>query len=241
MDHRKHFYERYTQAQSRFTSDTQIRERIRAEQKMLGPLLRAYLPNSQSARIIDLGCGYGANLLNLRQMGYSNLRGIDISPEQVALAHELGADMVELGSIENAIAEESNVQLVTMLDVIEHLTRSEAITVLQSIFDCLSPGGVLVMRTPNVDAPLGSALSFGDLTHEMHLNKYAVLELFGSMSYSTIDVLPIYPVGGNLVVQLARLMVKPIMWLHTTIQHIDQGISRSATITTPNMLIVARR
>ncbi|MBM4178623.1 MAG: class I SAM-dependent methyltransferase [Ignavibacteria bacterium] len=241
MDHRKHFYERYTQAQSRFTSEAQIQDRLHAEQRILGPLLHQYLPSSHAARILDLGCGYGANLLSLKDKGYSNLRGVDISPEQVALAHTLGADMVELGSIEAALSEERNVQLVTMLDVFEHLTRSEALSVLQRIYDCLAPDGLLVMRTPNVDAPLGSVLSFGDLTHEMHLNKYAVLEMFGSLMYTHVEVLPVNPLGGSPAVQLARIITKPFMWLHNTLSHIDQGISRSATINTPNMLIVARK
>ena len=46
--------------------------------------------------------------------------------------------------------------MVTMFDVIEHLTRAEAISALTTIAHVLAPGGTLVLRTPNVDAPLGT-------------------------------------------------------------------------------------
>jgi 2-polyprenyl-3-methyl-5-hydroxy-6-metoxy-1,4-benzoquinol methylase len=241
MDHRKHFYERYTQAQSRFGSKAEALQRVSAEQSMLREFVSSFLPASKQARVVDLGCGYGAFLMMLRDSGYTNLRGIDISPEQVALAHDLGASMVEQGTLETAIAQERNVALVTMFDVIEHLTRAEAISVLQGIHGMLDDGGVLLLRTPNVDAALGTVLSFGDLTHEMHLNKYSALELFASLDYRQVDILPVKPVGGSLAARLIRGIIGPITSLGSHLAHITQGISRSATISTPNMLIVARR
>jgi 2-polyprenyl-3-methyl-5-hydroxy-6-metoxy-1,4-benzoquinol methylase len=241
MDHRKHFYERYTQAQSRFGSKDEALQRISAEQVMLNKAVGSFLPQSKHARVVDLGCGYGAFMMMLRDAGYSNLRGIDISPEQVNLAHDLGASMVELGTLESAINEESCVSLVTMFDVIEHLTRSEAISVLQGIHGMLDEGGTLLLRTPNVDATLGTVLSFGDLTHEMHLNKYSALELFASLNYRHVEILPVKPVGGSFAARIIRGVLGPLASLGSRLTHITQGISTSATISTPNMLIVARR
>lgn len=241
MDHRKHFYDRYTQAQSRFGSIDQARARARAEQEMLQPLVGTYLPANRQSRILDLGCGYGAFLLMLQERGYTNLRGVDLSPEQVNLAYELGASMVELGTLEAVLPQEKNVSLVTMFDVIEHLTRSEAISVLQEIHNTLSDDGILVMRTPNVDARLGTVLSFGDLTHEMHLNKYSALELFASLEFRSVEVLEVPPVGGSVGAKIIRSLVKPFHSISSALVHISQGISRSASISTPNMLIVARR
>lgn len=241
MDHRKHFYERYTQAQSRFGSRAEVMLRVSAEQSMLRATVSSFLPASKQARVIDLGCGYGAFLMMLNDSGYSNLRGIDISPEQVALAHDLGAPMVEQGTLETAIAEERNVALVTMFDVIEHLTRAEAISVLQGIHGMLGEDGLLVLRTPNVDAALGTVLSFGDLTHELHLNKYSALELFASLNYRHVEILPVNPQGGSIAARLLRSILRPMASLGSYLTHVTQGISRSATISTPNMLIVARR
>lgn len=214
---------------------------MHAEHQMLRPLVGAFLPPDKNARILDLGCGYGAFLLMLRAEGYTNLRGVDLSPEQVQLANELGASMVEQGTLESALGEERDLSLVTMFDVIEHLTRGEAITALQTIHSVLCDGGMLVMRTPNIDAKLGSVLSFGDLTHEMHLNKYSALELFASLQFRSVEILEVPPIGGGLSTRVVRALCSPFQRISSALLHVSQGISRSATISTPNMLIVARR
>jgi len=57
---------------------------------------RAGLTDPQ-ARILELGCGYGRLLLTLRRLGFHNLRGVDLSQEQVQLAGKLGLDCVVRG------------------------------------------------------------------------------------------------------------------------------------------------
>jgi len=48
----------------------------------------------RSARILDLGCGHGAFIYFLREAGYTDVVGVDKSPEQVAEAKRLGIDGV---------------------------------------------------------------------------------------------------------------------------------------------------
>ncbi len=241
MDHRQHFYNRYTSVQSRFSSLEDARERVATEHRGLERSIAAFLPQGKTAKVLDLGCGYGAFLLYMRDQGYVNLRGVDRSDEQVQLAKSLGLTCVENGDLFSAIATESAVDLVTMFDVIEHLTRSEAIQALTLIHSLLETGGTLIMRTPNVDALHGTALSFGDLTHELHLNKGSVLELFASLPYSSVEILPVQPIGGGIFTSAVRAMLSPVFTLINRCSHVVDGISWSATIKTPNMLIVARR
>ncbi|MCX6139695.1 MAG: class I SAM-dependent methyltransferase [Candidatus Kapabacteria bacterium] len=126
MDHRQHFYDRYTTAQSRFASIDDTRARVAVEHLGLEASVAHLLPTNYAARIVDLGCGYGAFLLLVQKKGFSNLRGVDLSPEQIQLAKELGLSCVEVDSLFLALQSEHNVSLITMFDVIEHLTRSEA-------------------------------------------------------------------------------------------------------------------
>lgn len=241
MDHRQHFYSQYTTAQSRFQSIEDARRRVQVEQAGLIETVSGALPSRRDSRVVDLGCGYGAFLLWLRELGYSNLRGIDLSQEQVDLARELGLDCVEVEDLFSALSQERNVDLVTMFDVIEHLTRSEAISALSTIANVLAPGGTLILRTPNVDAALGTVLSYGDLTHELHLNKTSVLELFATLSFQSVHVLPVPAVGGSMLSRLLRRLVTPFARSMRILRHVEQGISTNATISTPNMLIIARR
>jgi 2-polyprenyl-3-methyl-5-hydroxy-6-metoxy-1,4-benzoquinol methylase len=241
MDHRQHFYNRYTTAQSRFQSIEDARTRVQIETKGLERTVQGALPTNRAARVVDLGCGYGAFLLWMRERGYENLRGIDLSQEQVDLARELGLDCVEVEDLFTALSQERDVDLITMFDVIEHLTRSEAISALTTIAQVLSPGGTLILRTPNVDAALGTVLSYGDLTHELHLNKTSVLELFATLEFHHVQVLPVPVVGGSFLARLLRGILAPIAGIARTLRHIEQGISTNASISTPNMLIIARR
>src|SRR4051794_17756849 len=51
--------------------------------------LRGWLPEHKDASIVELACGYGRLLQFFKQHGYWNLQGVDISPDQVALARQV--------------------------------------------------------------------------------------------------------------------------------------------------------
>lgn len=48
------------------------------------------LPKQRDIRLLDIGCGQGHLVQAVRQAGYRDVHGIDISSEQVALAHASG-------------------------------------------------------------------------------------------------------------------------------------------------------
>jgi SAM-dependent methyltransferase len=70
-------------------------------------------------RILDVGCGTGANLKMLATCGRAE--GVDISPQAVEFCRQRGLDSVKLGAIEHLPYESDSFELVTALDVIEHL------------------------------------------------------------------------------------------------------------------------
>ena len=70
-------------------------------------------------RILDVGCGTGANLKMLATCG--RVEGVDISPQAVEFCRQRGLDSVKLGAIEHLPYESDSFELVTALDVIEHL------------------------------------------------------------------------------------------------------------------------
>ena len=78
----------------------------------------------KTERILDVGCGTGANLKMLAAFGKAE--GVDISPQAVDFCHERGLDSVKLGAIEQLPYENNSFDLVTALDVIEHLDDDAA-------------------------------------------------------------------------------------------------------------------
>jgi SAM-dependent methyltransferase len=75
--------------------------------------------NNPSPRILDVGCGTGANLKMLA--AYGRAEGVDISPQAIDFCRERGLDSVKLGAAEELPYENASFELVTALDVVEHL------------------------------------------------------------------------------------------------------------------------
>jgi len=69
--------------------------------------------------ILDVGCGTGANLKMLAN--YGSAEGVDISSQAVDFCRERGLDSVRLGAAEQLPYENGSFDLVTALDVVEHL------------------------------------------------------------------------------------------------------------------------
>lgn len=240
MSYREHFYERYTEAQSR-SSEAQLAAKVTHDKAYLKHTLSPFLPTLKNATIVDLGCGYGSALLMLQEEGYSNTSGVDISPQQVAAARSLGARNVTLGTLDDVLHAKPKVDCFIMMDVIEHLTRNETITALTAMHTCLNDGGRIILRTPNVDAPMGTVLSYGDLTHELHLNAMSVKELFASLPYRSIRILPLHPRGGPLVVRILRaVFYRPGIFIQR-IRCAIHSVRWADYISTSNMLIVAEK
>src|SRR4029079_5964860 len=75
--------------------------------------------NTSNPRILDVGCGTGANLKILATHGQAE--GVDISQQAVDFCRERGLESVKLGAAEDLPYENDSFDLVTALDVVEHL------------------------------------------------------------------------------------------------------------------------
>ena len=70
-------------------------------------------------KILDVGCGTGANLKMLREFG--NAEGVDISEQALEFCRDRGLVEVRHGAAESLPYADSSFDLVTALDVLEHL------------------------------------------------------------------------------------------------------------------------
>jgi 2-polyprenyl-3-methyl-5-hydroxy-6-metoxy-1,4-benzoquinol methylase len=241
MDVREHVYANYTTAQTRLTHSDDLRRH--AEEQFAGfrASILPHLPSERHAAILDAGCGYGALLLFLQNEGYTNVHGVDLSTEQVAVAHSLGLHNVRRGNVLDEVSTGAPWDAIVMLDVLEHLTRSEALSLLHVAFEHLNPGGVVIARTPNVDGLFGTVLSFGDITHELHLNVLSARELMAATPFSDVGIHGVDPVGGALSVRLVRAIALPIVRIMARLVAVAAGVSWKMVMWQPNMVIVARK
>ncbi|PYS90699.1 MAG: methylase [Acidobacteria bacterium] len=75
--------------------------------------------NEERPRILDVGCGTGANLEMLARFG--DAEGVDVSDEALAFCRARGLTRVQAGAAEALPYKDATFDLVTALDVVEHL------------------------------------------------------------------------------------------------------------------------
>ena len=57
--------------------------------------LNGWLPSNRDAEVADIACGSGMLLYCLQELGYSNITGVEISPDQIELARQVSANVVQ--------------------------------------------------------------------------------------------------------------------------------------------------
>jgi SAM-dependent methyltransferase len=102
------------------------------------------LVTDRRPRILDVGCGTGANLLMLSK--YGDAEGVDVSEDALAFCRERGLDKVKLGAGEELPYEDGTFDLVTAFDVVEHM--DDDLAGLREMRRVLRPGGRVLLFVP---------------------------------------------------------------------------------------------
>jgi hypothetical protein len=120
---------------------------------------RAYVPDG--GRVLDIGCGDGHVLGQLRRHGGASLRleGVEFSPVAIAAAERAGF-VVHRGRIEEVELPPGAFDLVIMNQLIEHV--ADPVAVLRKVAAALRPGGVVSSRPRTSTRP--TRVSSGDVT-----------------------------------------------------------------------------
>jgi SAM-dependent methyltransferase len=100
--------------------------------------------SAEGRRILDVGCGTGTMLSYLAD--YGKAQGVDIDEEAIGYCRERGLTDVRLGSAETLPFEDGSFDLVTALDVVEHL--DDDLAALREFRRVLRPGGTLLVTVP---------------------------------------------------------------------------------------------
>ncbi len=103
-------------------------------------------PGAGSSRLLELGAGHCEIARLLREQGW-RVHAADLDQSCVAEAVGLGFPATQLDLNEGLPFAEAAFDFVMMLEVIEHVVRAEF--ALQEVARVLSPGGMLLLSTPN--------------------------------------------------------------------------------------------
>jgi SAM-dependent methyltransferase len=201
----------------------------------LGPLL-AHI--GRDGPVLEVGCGSGNLLLYLVTEGFTNVRGIDISPEQVQLAAERGLD-VEVADVFDFLPRAPKVQLVLAIDFIEHFEKYEVLELLRLFYDVLEHDGWLIIQTPNGQGLFPHQVIHGDFTHLSTLSPASLRQALLHSGFSGIRFEETGPVPKDLV-GVGRVFLWWVVKLAANlIRMIETG--KTQRIWTENMICVARK
>ena len=112
-----------------------------------------YLPSGEHQSLLDIGCFAGSFLSMIASSHFERQLGVDILRPQIEYANaRYGTDyrrFRHIESVSNLVSIDETFDCVTLIEVIEHLTRDEAGILLGLIARKLKPSGRLVLTTPN--------------------------------------------------------------------------------------------
>ncbi|MBI5302862.1 MAG: class I SAM-dependent methyltransferase [Chloroflexi bacterium] len=94
--------------------------------------------------VLDIGCGAGNMIHHLAR--YGRVKGVEVDARPVAMAQQRGYDVRQGDATRGIPFPDASFDLVTALDVIEHVNEDAAI--IREASRVLRPGGVLAISTP---------------------------------------------------------------------------------------------
>ena len=151
---------------------------------------------------LDYGCGPGTFIGN-----YSKLEsvGVDISEIQISFAKKKYGTNFEFFNTSQIEQENFNKKfdVITSIELIEHLTDEEILKLLDDLYDLLDEGGILVLTTPNFSSTYSlielAVNIFGKVSYkEQHINKFnksRLLELLNQSNFEKIEICKIMNYG----------------------------------------------
>lgn len=100
----------------------------------------------RSAPLVELGCSGGNILAQLQSAGFTNVLGIDKSPDAIAACKERGLTNVKKAQAEAVGLPSKSIKVIIAIDLLEHIP--DEATALQEWRRILEPGGFLILFVP---------------------------------------------------------------------------------------------
>ena len=151
--------------------------------------LDRYLPHHRDRTLLDVGCAHGFMLEAASQLGYVS-SGLEISPAG-DIARERGFHVVG-SNLEDRPFPPESFDVVTMIDVIEHLT--DPVEALRCVYAMLKPEGIVFLVTPDIGS-LSARIMRSAWPHYLpeHLIYYSPTSMHTLLDRTGLDVMEIGP------------------------------------------------
>jgi len=200
------YYSNYSQTQS--LQDGFTKEQLDWGVNYFNNHFLPHLPEIKEVNILEIGCGWGKFLKALDYNGYTNISGIDVSPEQINIAKNVvGLKNVTVkDAIEYVDSLKENLDCVILSDVLEHLENDYAVELFSKIYVKLNTGGKIIVQVPN-GLSLLNPIRYADITHVQAFIPQSLGQIFRLSNFKKIDCFSVPPRGKNL-----KTKIRAILW-----------------------------
>jgi len=199
-------FENYTSTQDLSFVDND--EMIEWSGKYFNHYILPHLPSDKDAKILEIGCGWGKYIKHLNDLGYTNVEGIDISPEQIEFAQKkLKLKNVSLiDGIEYLQHSKKHYDAIYMIDVLEHLDLEDSINIGKQIYQRLNPNGVFLIQVPNGMSIL-NPIRYADITHTRGFSDYMCTQYMKLSGFTSVTNSPLPPMAHGL-----KSTIRSVLW-----------------------------
>lgn len=222
-DFRIELYKQYISTFKKFIST----ENAKSSQSNKKVLKKRYIPLlkdfDKDAAIIDLGCGAGNFLQSLKDEGFVNLFGIDISEQQIEKALSKMVNARKINVFDFIETNKKKFNIIFALDFVEHFQKKELLKLFSGIYDMMSEDGVLIIHTPNGEGLFPNQRIYGDLTHLTIFTQNSLVQILRIVNFTEIKFYETGPVSKNIIGFIRLILWKLITAIVKAIRLVETG------------------
>lgn len=181
-----------------FLQQNQFTERQYFQQGLsLKTFLTPVLPQDKNAKFLEIGCGVGFTLFFLKQQGYTNYFGIDISSEAIEICRQHVTQNVECIDALLFLREKEKINekfdMIFVFDTLEHFEKHEIIEIMQLSYSLLAANGKLVIKVGNMANLTANHLAYQDFTHKTGFTEESLKYLYSLAGFGECNILEQQP------------------------------------------------
>ncbi len=172
-----------------------------------------FLPGELHAPILDIGCGAGHFLYYLKKRGYTNFTGIDLSSDSIEYCKKnIASDVFFADAFEYLPKKTSAYSVISANDVLEHIPKERVIKFLKLIYRALKPGGVLLLRMPNMSNPFSVQMRYRDFTHECGFTEKSIYQVLYTAGFRDIQINASWTDKKTIKAYIRKIALRKLFW-----------------------------
>jgi 2-polyprenyl-3-methyl-5-hydroxy-6-metoxy-1,4-benzoquinol methylase len=206
----------------------------------------------RSGRLLDMGSGLGFFVKAMEPYRDWEAYGCEISPAAVRHAREhLGLKNVICSPLQDADLPRASFDIITLWDVLDHILRPDPM--LSHCNALLKSGGIIFIRTPNIDTQLLRARATKAIAgnqpdrkylqatdHPHHYSTRSIRTLLERNGFTDVSFLHLHPIGSESGTGWRRVLAGPVKGaIYQVLRALAVG--SGGRLNYDNLFVVARK